>query len=67
MPETEICPYCQSDKVAKIFYGLPIFTEQLQKDLDDNKVVLGGCMLEPEDRICLNCNKSWASEISTEA
>lgn len=32
-------------KVARIFYGMPAYTEKLQADLDAGRVILGGCCL----------------------
>ncbi len=37
------CPQCKSTNIAKILHGLPVMSPELQKDLDDGKVVLGGC------------------------
>lgn len=45
------CPKCGSGRIADILYGLPAFSEELQKDLDEGRVVLGGCCVsggEPE-------------------
>lgn len=30
-------------KVARIFYGMPAYSEKLQADLDAGRVILGGC------------------------
>jgi hypothetical protein len=42
------CPKCGSDKIANILYGMPAFSESLKKDLDDNKIILGGCFISNE-------------------
>jgi len=63
MAEAEVCPYCKSDKVARISYGRPAFSAELRRELEEGKVVLKGtCYAEPENRTCLNCQKSWRSE-----
>ena len=62
MPEAVVCPYCKSDKVARIFYGMPRLTDELSRELEEGKVVLGDCAPKPENRTCLNCQKAWISE-----
>jgi hypothetical protein len=63
MPENENCPYCKSDKVAKILYGEPLYSEKMRQDIEDGKLVLGGCSSKPENRACLNCKQRWKAEI----
>lgn len=42
--DTEVvCPYCGSRNIAGIVRGMPAFTEELQRELDEGKVALGGC------------------------
>ncbi len=41
------CPRCKSESVAKLLYGMPAFSEKLEKDLTSGKVVLGGCEIDP--------------------
>lgn len=43
------CPECGSNNIAEIPWGLPAFTEELQKKLDEKKVVLGGCCISDDD------------------
>ena len=52
------CPKCGSDKIAKILYGMPAFSESLRKDLDENKIVLGGCCISNDDPTwqCTSCD-----------
>ena len=38
-----VCPECQSRKLAHIVYGFPAFDKELEKKLDEGKIVLGGC------------------------
>jgi len=54
-----ICPECNKETVVDIIYGYP--SDELLEEARQNKVVLGGCVVEesnPEFR-CLNCNKEW--------
>ena len=41
-----VCPYCGSRNIARILSGMPAFTEELQRELDEGKVILGGCEVE---------------------
>ena len=41
-----VCPRCGSQNIERIFRGMPAFTEELQRELDEGKVVLGGCGVE---------------------
>ena len=60
----EQCPSCGSTRIAKIVWGLPDFTEELIKKLDDGKIVLGGCMPGGADYECKVCGKRFRSESS---
>jgi len=59
--EEIICPHCKSNKVAKIVYGLPMFSEDLEKELTEGKVVLGGCVVPDNPRLyaCKDCGKKF--------
>lgn len=52
------CPEC-GGKVARIFYGMPAFTERLQADLDAGRIVLGGCEISENMPTwqCVECGK----------
>lgn len=52
------CPKC-GGKVARIFYGMPAFTEKLQADLDAGRVILGGCCKTEHDPTwqCTKCEQ----------
>ena len=39
------CPNCGSKEVARILYGLPDFSKELEGKLDSGEVVLGGCVI----------------------
>lgn len=52
-----VCPYCGSRNIAHLIYGMPAFTEELQRKLDEGKVTLGGCVFEYDRPILLyHCN-----------
>jgi rubrerythrin len=55
------CPSCRSTRVARIQYGLPHFTPELEEELDSEKVVLGGCVVFGHDPLwqCLACGHRW--------
>ena len=52
------CPHC-GHETAKIIYGIPQMSEQLQKDIDGHKVYLTGCerMIPPPSRYCFHCKQ----------
>ena len=51
------CPKCRSARIADILYGLPIFSPELEKELKDGKIELGGCCVTGDDPIwkCTEC------------
>lgn|GEM_PF-1991088 len=51
------CPACGSDRIARILWGLPVYSQELQEQMDAGKVVLGGCCVSDFDpcRTCLGC------------
>lgn len=53
----EKCPKCGSERIAEILFGLPAFSDELQKDIDEGRVVLGGCCVSGEDPEwkCMDC------------
>lgn len=38
-------PRCASPEVSRILYGLPAFSERLERNLDASRVILGGCVV----------------------
>jgi hypothetical protein len=52
---TPACPRCGSATVAWILRGDPAFSEQLESDLSTGRVVLGGCLVGP-DQASHHCN-----------
>ena len=64
------CPYCGSKNTARILYGLPAFSEELQRKIDSGKISIGGCCVSgvPVDggmirtdssRVCNDCKKKF--------
>ena len=51
------CPSCGSAKAAHILYGLPSLTDELQQAIDEQRVVLGGCIFEENAPagVCIYC------------
>ena len=39
------CPRCGSKDTARILYGMPAFSDELQEKMDAGKLVLGGCCI----------------------
>ena len=57
------CPECGSDSIAEILYGLPAYDEQMERDLDAGKIVLGGCCVSDDspEWHCNKCKHEWGS------
>ena len=55
------CPKCSSVNIAEFLYGMPVNTPDLEDDLKDNKMILGGCVQRPEspDYHCNQCEYEW--------
>ena len=43
------CPLCGSNRIAPILYGKPLFNKELERQLKEEKVWLGGCCLTGAD------------------
>jgi rubrerythrin len=58
----DVCPMCGSERVAEIPYGLPDFSEELERALDAGEVVLGGCVVTGDDPSwrCVECGHRWS-------
>jgi transcription elongation factor Elf1 len=60
----QICPFCGSDKVAAILWGLPMYSEGMQQLIDQRKLVFGGCILDEttrdQDLLCTKCEKAFS-------
>ncbi len=53
------CPACGSARIARILYGLPAFSKNLQDALSKRTVTLGGCIVTGDDPEweCLGCGQ----------
>jgi hypothetical protein len=51
------CPTCSSSRVAKIIYGMPVFSAKLERELDAGRIILGGCCISDDnpDWQCIDC------------
>ena len=56
-----VCPKCQAGNPARILYGLPDFTPELQQELSSKRVVLGGCVIFDDSPAwqCTRCGHEW--------
>ena len=53
------CPKCGSRRVAPILYGMPAYSEEMEQQLKEEKLYLGGCCIsgmEPTYH-CFQCRK----------
>ncbi len=55
------CPSCGSDRVAWVFYGLPVSLDRLKPDLDTGRIILGSscCFEDSPQWLCQECNHGW--------
>jgi len=53
----KVCPECKSKRIAKILWGYPAYSEEMQKEIDEGKITLGGCCISPDDPTwqCADC------------
>lgn len=59
------CPACNSTKVARVLMGYVRHpSEALQKDLDEGRVIRGGCCVtgDDPDYFCHHCRYRWRDE-----
>ena len=65
------CPRCGSMETARILYGMPAFSEELERRLRAGRLRLGGCCVSANDpkRYCNTCKKRFGAEalLETEA
>jgi hypothetical protein len=56
-----VCPNCGSSRVARIMYGYPPPSRELEKEMDEERLVLGGCIVTGEDptHYCNSCGHHW--------
>ena len=58
------CPHCGSSDTADILWGLPVFSEELEKAVADRTIVLGGCCISENDPSfhCNACGKNFGKQ-----
>ena len=56
-----VCPVCRSKKIAEYMYGMPAYSEKLKKELDEGKIILGGCCITDQDPsfACQECKTDF--------
>jgi hypothetical protein len=61
---TPACPRCGSSEVAWILRGEPAMSDRLQADLDAHRVILGGCLVWPDqsDHRCRACRLDFRGD-----
>jgi DNA-directed RNA polymerase subunit RPC12/RpoP len=61
------CSECGSKRIATILHGMPAFSDELERDIEVGKIVLGGCLVSDDDPIwqCVDCGKSFPDSEST--
>lgn len=55
------CPKCGSKNIGRYMYGLPVFSDELLKEIDSGKIILGGCIImegAPKYH-CNDCNEDF--------
>lgn len=53
------CPFCGSDEVLPILYGLP--GPEMMKEAEAGRIALGGCCIDPDypTARCQKCSHEW--------
>ncbi len=61
MEEKIKCPFCGSESIAEILYGMPAFSEELDRELEQKKIILGGCIISEDspEFHCNKCHREW--------
>ncbi|MFI5324079.1 MAG: hypothetical protein ACHQ6U_11270 [Thermodesulfobacteriota bacterium] len=57
-----VCPYCNSDDVIEIVYGLP--ADETVETAKRGEILLGGCVIEEgsPNLYCKSCDHNWFDE-----
>lgn len=58
LKKPDLCPNCGSKRIAEILYGEPSISPELQTELKNGTIILGGCLLTGYDPAwgCVDCN-----------
>lgn len=51
------CPKCGSSNVVSMIYGFPSNNKELENQLENNEVALGGCVFDPDSHDEWHCNE----------
>ena len=59
--DSPVCPKCNSTNVAKYLWGLRLLDDQLERDIEEGRVILGGCVVSVDDPKfhCNDCKHDW--------
>lgn len=68
IPEKPVCPYCGSQNVSYILYGMPAPDTELERQIDSGEVIIGGCVVfeESEQWRCQDCKEKFGELINYE-
>jgi len=57
------CPSCNSENVAWILWGYPDCMDKIKQELEDGKIILGGCLVNDHDPEweCNDCHHRFQS------
>ena len=56
-----VCPFCGGRHIAAYLRGMPAYSEELMKAIDDGEIILGGCCISGNDPRwhCHDCKKDF--------
>lgn len=56
-----ICPVCGSRRISTILWGFPAFSEVVERELAEGKLILGGCCVTDYDPTwqCADCETEF--------
>ena len=60
------CPKCGFRPISNIVYGYPSYDEDTRRDLENKKIVLGGCCPSDEQWMCTNCETKFKLELDSD-
>ena len=44
-----VCPACGSHNIARYLYGMPVMDEELERNIENHKVICAGCCISNDD------------------
>jgi hypothetical protein len=55
------CPNCKKSSIAEILWGYILLTPEGERNLEEKKIVLGGCIVTDNDPKweCTECYHRW--------